>query len=178
MACCAPVLNLTQTTRLRGPMNDPYSANHSRLLKRRLAELPEVRLAYLFGSCATGLPRPDSDLDIAVLVDDGAAAGPGEVNRTIRRLAGRLGGDIPSEGLDIVLLNTAPALLRHRVLRDGLLLHARSETERVRFALCAIRDYQDMESRLAEHRRQRIARLKKGRTRGRSGDILQAARRA
>ena len=159
-------------------MNDALPANHIDLLTRRLAALPEVRLAYLHGSRVKGSPRPGSDLDIAILVDDRLAAGPGEINRTIRRLAGRLSGEIPGEALDIVLLNTSPALLRHRVLRDGLLLHARSETERVRFALRAIRDYQDMEPRLAEHRRQRIARLKKGRTRGRSGDILQAARRA
>ena len=159
-------------------MSDALPTNYSGLLTRRLAALPEVRLAYLFGSRVKGSSRPDSDLDIAILVDDRLAAGPGEINRTVRRLAGRLSGEIPSEALDVVLLNTAPALLRHRVLREGLLLHARNETERVRFAVRAIRDYQDMEPRLAEHRRQRIARLKRGRTRGRSGDILQAARRA
>ena len=159
-------------------MSDALPPNYFGLLTRRLAALPEVRLAYLFGSRVKGSARPDSDLDIAILVDDRLAAGPGEINRTIRRLAGRLSGEIPSESLDVVLLNTAPALLRHRVLREGLLLHARSDTERVRFAIRAIRDYQDMEPRLAEHRRRRIARLKRGRTRGRSGDILQAARRA
>ncbi len=152
--------------------------NYSDLLSERLASLPEVRLAYLFGSRVRESARPSSDLDIAVLVDDQGARGPGEINRTIRRLAGRLSGEIPSGSLDIVLLNAAPALLRHRVLRDGVLLYARSETERVRFAVAAMRDYQDIEPRLAEHRRQRIARLKRGRTRGRSGDILQAARRA
>ena len=159
-------------------MNDALPPNYADLLTRRLAALPEIRLAYLFGSRVKGSARPDSDLDIAILVDDRLAAGPGEINRTIRRLAGRLSGEIPSEALDVVLLNTAPAVLRHRVVREGKLLHARSETERVRFAIRAIRDYQDMEPRLAEHRQQRIARLKRGRTRGRSGDIFQAARRA
>ena len=159
-------------------MNAALPSNYSGLLAQRLAALPEVRLAYLYGSRVKGPIRPASDLDIAMLVDDRLAATPGEINRTIRRLAGRLSGEIPSDLLDIVLLNTAPALLRHRVLRDGSLLHTRSETERVRFAIRAIRDYQDMELRLAEHRRRRIARLKGGRIRGRSGDILQAARRA
>ncbi len=152
--------------------------NYSELLTRRLAALPEVRLAYLHGSRARGSARPASDVDVAVLVDDRLAATPGRINRTIRRLAGRLSGEIPSGSLDIVLLNTAPALLRHRVLRDGALLHARGETERVRFAIRTMREYQDIEPRLAEHRRRRIARLKGGRVRGRSGDILEAARRA
>ncbi len=159
-------------------MTDAVPPNAADLLAGRLEELREVRLAYLFGSRAGGANRPHSDLDIAVLVDDPLAADAGAINRTIRRLAARLGGEIPSEALDIVLLNTAPALLRHRVLRDGVLLYARNETERVRFALGTMREYQDLEPRLAEHRRQRIARLKKGRSRGRSGDILQAARRA
>ena len=159
-------------------MNDAMSANFSDALSERCASLPEVRLAYLFGSRARGQNRPASDFDIAVLVDDALAMDPGGINRTIRRLAGRLGGDIPSSLLDIVVLNSAPALLRHRVLRDGLLLHARDATERVRFAVQTIRDYQDIEPRLAEHTRRRIARLKGAGSHGRSGDILEAARRA
>ena len=31
-----------------------------------LAKVPEFRLALLFGSCATGAQRPDSDVDLAV----------------------------------------------------------------------------------------------------------------
>lgn len=31
-----------------------------------LAKVPELRLALLFGSCANGAQRPDSDLDLAV----------------------------------------------------------------------------------------------------------------
>ena len=150
----------------------------SNLLTKQLAALPEVRLAYLHGSRARGSARPASDVDVAILVDAPQAATPGRINRTIRRLAGRLSGEVPSSSLDIVLLNNAPALLRHRILRDGTLLHARSETERVRFAIHSMREYQDIEPRLAEHRRRRIARLKGGRIRGRSGDILEAARRA
>ena len=35
-------------------------------LLNALAKVPELRLALLFGSCATGAQRPDSDLDLAV----------------------------------------------------------------------------------------------------------------
>ncbi len=102
--------------------------------------------------------RPGSDFDIAVLVDDSSAMGASGVNRAIRRL----GGDVPAQLLDIVLLNNVPPLLRHRVLRDGVLLHMRSKEERVRFAIRAIRDYQDIEPRLSEHTRHRVRRLKEG----------------
>ena len=35
-------------------------------LLNALAKVPELRLALLFGSCATGAQRPDSDVDLAV----------------------------------------------------------------------------------------------------------------
>ena len=149
-----------------------------RYLAERLAALPEVRLAYLFGSRARGRARADSDFDVAVLVDDERVADATGVSRMIRHLAGRLGGDVPADLLHIVLLNGAPPLLRHRVLREGKMLHARAESERVRFAIRTIREYQDIEPRLAEHTRRRVARLKEGTGHGGSGDILEAARRA
>jgi len=34
-----------------------------------LAEYPEIRMAILFGSQVTGRPRPDSDIDLALLAD-------------------------------------------------------------------------------------------------------------
>ena len=147
-------------------------------LSARLATLAEVRLAYLFGSRARQRERPDSDYDIGVLVEDECVADASGVNRTIRRLAARLAGEIPAQMLHIVLLNDAPPLLRHRVLRDGVLLHARNETERVRFAIRAIREYQDMEPRLAENRRRRLARLREGDRDGRPRGIHEAARSA
>ena len=35
-------------------------------LQSALAKVPELRLALLFGSCATGAQHPDSDVDVAV----------------------------------------------------------------------------------------------------------------
>ncbi|MGH9390171.1 MAG: nucleotidyltransferase domain-containing protein, partial [Vicinamibacteria bacterium] len=59
-----------------------------------VAEMPEVRLAFLFGSRASGRSREDSDYDVAVLVDEKTARedrGP-----TVRRLASRLGREVSS----------------------------------------------------------------------------------
>lgn len=113
-------------------MSTSLPSNYIELLTGRLSTLPEVRLGYLFGTRASDHARPTSDLDIAVLVDGRHAAGPKEINRTVRRLASRLSGEISSTLLDIVLLNNAPVLLRHRVPRDGQLLFARDEVTRVR----------------------------------------------
>lgn len=139
-----------------------------------LRECPDVRLAYLFGSRARGSARTDSDFDIALLIDEDAARQ--ERGSVVRRLAGRLGRVVSSALLDVVILNDAPPLLRHRVLRDGVLLIARSEEERVRFAVKAIRDYQDEQVRREQATRARIQRLKRGDEDGRSGDLLEKAR--
>lgn len=131
-------------------------------LARGCSSLPEVRLAFLFGSQATGRARPDSDVDVALLVDDAEVRDPGATGRTLRRIAGRLGREVASTRLDLVLLNQAPALLRHGVLRDGLVLWERSPGERARFARRTIRDHQDTQVRRERLRVARIRRLKRG----------------
>lgn len=141
-----------------------------------LAEMPEVRLAYLFGSRALARARKESDFDIAVLVDDATARD--ERGRTIRRLAGKLGREVSSAHLDLVILNDAPALLRHRVLRDGVLLWERALEDRVRFAIQTIRDYQDGSYWRDQFTRRRIERLRKRDVDGGSRDLLQKARSA
>jgi hypothetical protein len=96
--------------------------------------------------------------------------------RAIRRLAGRLGRCVPSELLDIVLLNTAPVLLRQRVLRDGMLLFQRSDEDRVRFATRTIQEYQDSDVRRRWLTERRIQRLKRGVSDGGPRDLLAQAR--
>jgi hypothetical protein len=94
----------------------------------------------------------------------------------IRHLAARLGREVSSSLLDIVLLNDAPALLRHRVLRDGILLFQRSPEERVRFAIKTIRDYQDGAIRREMFTNSRIEKLKAKTDDGGSGNLLEKAR--
>jgi uncharacterized protein len=147
-------------------------------LGRALGALGDVRLALLFGSRARARGRGDSDYDIGVLLDaDAARAERGE---TIRRLAARVGQIVSAAHLDLVVLNDAPSLLRHRILRDGVVLFQRSPAERVRFAIKTIRDYQDYQVRRDAWRHKRIERLK-GKVEaddGRSRDLLEKARSA
>ncbi|MCY4508847.1 MAG: nucleotidyltransferase domain-containing protein [Acidobacteria bacterium] len=149
-------------------------------LARDLRALPTVRLAWLFGSRARGAARRDSDVDIAVLVGDASTAGPGAVKDTMFRVIGALGTVVRSDLIDLVLLDRAPPLLRHRVIRDGVLLYARSDAERARFVRRTLREYLDLEPRLREQNRLRIRRLREGRPRhdGRHRDLLAAAERA
>ena len=99
---------------------DPY-------LTERLAELldprEEILEAYLFGSHARGQAQPHSDVDVAVYVDVARADDTGYGYRA--SLTTDLMAGLGFNDVDVVVLNRAPPLLYHRVLRDGVRLLAR-----------------------------------------------------
>ena len=96
-------------------------------LTERLIEVlsirPEILEGYLFGSRARGVGHAHSDIDVAVYVDtDRITPGPfGYRSELTSVLMSALG----SNAVDVVVLNDAPPLLYHRVLRDGVRLVAR-----------------------------------------------------
>lgn len=83
----------------------------------------EVLEAYLSGSRAQGRQRPESDVDVAVYVD-GARAEDGRWGYRAM-LTTELMTALEADDVDVVALNRAPALLYHRVPRDGVLLLSR-----------------------------------------------------
>ena len=131
-------------------------------LARCLRADPAVRLAWLFGSRIRGAARAESDVDVAVLVDDACADGAQALQAARFRLVPTMTRAVRSDLIDLVILNHAPPLLRHQVIRDGILLHARSDVERVRFMRRALSDYLDMEPRLREQARLAVLRMKEG----------------
>ncbi|MCC7032089.1 MAG: nucleotidyltransferase domain-containing protein [Acidobacteria bacterium] len=143
-------------------------------LRAASAGISGVRLAFLFGSRARGQARRDSDIDVAVLLDEEAARA--DRGATIRQVAAELGRTVSAAHLDLVVLNDAPALLRQRVLRDGIVLYQRSPADRVRFAVKAIRDYQDGQIRRERFTRARIRKLGAQSDDGGSRDLLEKAR--
>jgi predicted nucleotidyltransferase len=88
-----------------------------------LSARPEILEAYLFGSHARGAGRAHSDVDVAVFIDEGSIdPGPfGYGSELTTVLMSGLG----TNAVDVVVLNHAPPLLYHRVLRDGIRLLAR-----------------------------------------------------
>jgi len=102
----------------------------------------EVLEAYLFGSRATGRAQPHSDIDVAVYIEEHNAAhsGFGYAAELATDLIGALG----TNDVDIVVLNHAPPVLYHRVLRDGrriLSRNLRATTTREGYALSRYCDY-------------------------------------
>ena len=78
----------------------------------------EVLEAYLFGSAATNSAQPHSDVDVAVYVVDPFP--PASAFGYPADLTAALMSTLRTNRVDLVILNEAPPLLYHRVLRDGV----------------------------------------------------------
>ena len=119
-------------------------------LRERLAEAlerrPEVLEAYLFGSQARGQAQPHSDFDVAVYVERVPDAPFGYEAELATDLMAALGDD----RMDVVLLNRAPPLLYHRVLRDGVRLFSREQRATTAREGAALSRYCDFSSQLAK----------------------------
>lgn len=107
-----------------------------------LAPRDEVLEAYLFGSRASGRAQAHSDMDVAVFVEERALHGQdyGYAAQLTAHLMAALG----TNEIDVVVLNRAPPLLYHRVLRDGrrvLARDLRATTTREGYALSRYCDF-------------------------------------
>jgi predicted nucleotidyltransferase len=116
------------------------------------AEPAGIIAAYLFGSIARGTAHAGSDVDVAVFYADAPPATieglPLDLESRIRRRVGR-----PAQ---VIVLNTVPAGLVHRVLRDGVLLLDRDPGTRIRFEVRARNEYFDLQPILARYRRRPV----------------------
>ncbi len=94
-----------------------------RRLRDALDRRPEILDGYLFGSQARGEARAHSDVDVAVYLreEHPLAEGFGYASTLAADLMAALGRN----DVDVVILNRAPPMLYHRVLRDGERLLAR-----------------------------------------------------
>lgn len=101
----------------------------------------EVSALYLFGSCAEGRELKESDIDIAVLIDEKKL-----LRKNFEQLKSIYYKASPSFSLrrvDIAVLNTASPYLKHRVIKSGKVLFDRNRRLRVRFTTQAIIEYLD-----------------------------------
>ena len=96
-------------------------------LVARLGELleprPEILEAYLFGSVARRDAQAHSDIDVAIFIDE-ASADQGGFGYPASLTADLMAG-LETNAIDLVILNQAPPLLYHRVLRDGIRIVSR-----------------------------------------------------
>ncbi len=94
---------------------------------------PQIVFAYLFGSQAKGKETEKSDVDVAIWVK-------GKIDKL--RLMGEI-EEVTKRPADLVILNSASALLRHQVLKHGVLLFCKDKEVLTRFKVWTMKEYED-----------------------------------
>jgi hypothetical protein len=125
-------------------------------LKERLNRRPEILFAFLFGSRHNGRPRPDSDWDVAIYLDDALTA---KERFDLRR---HLSAELEDLGkVDLVVLNEAPPILAHEALCGERLL-MRDRSRFASFLVLTLGLAEDQRYWLKIHRQAQLRRLREG----------------
>ena len=139
-----------------------------------ISTFDEVSVLVIFGSRATGRPRPDSDLDIAVLPVSTDA-----VSRRLlqSRLAVALADQAPAGRVDVVFVDEAPDLLRQRIMESGRVLVCKDPALWREWRIRTMREFGDREPYRRLLREAQIRRLSGGEPGGGSGHALESLER-
>ncbi len=103
---------------------------------KKVAEEYDLALVYLYGSYAKNTAGKLSDLDIAFLPVKSNKSR--ENNFKFDKRAGllaRLEDIFEEEAIDLVNFTEAPPSLIHRILKDGVCIYARGNSERLNFEI-------------------------------------------
>lgn len=97
-------------------------------LKEIIKDYPVV-FAYLFGSYATGMEGPQSDIDLAVHLNEV----DGDKRFDIRlRLIRSVLSKYKIEHADVIILNDAPLRLYYNIIKSGIIIYSDDELKRMR----------------------------------------------
>jgi len=100
-----------------------------------------IALAYLYGSAASGLTTPFSDVDIALLASEPLASQ--QQLRLELRLEPELAERAGVPNADVRIINDLPLLLRGQVACRGVLLYCADEATRIEFETVTRDEYFD-----------------------------------
>lgn len=101
-------------------------------LRPILADQPKIAAAWLFGSAARGELRPDSDVDVGILLRDPRATAVDEY-LLLGELTARLETATAPRAVDVVLLEHQGPVFAHEALADGRLILEQDRKRRVDF---------------------------------------------
>ena len=130
-------------------MND-YIINIKQRLVDYFSARPEIKFAYIFGSTAKGMTTCLSDIDIAIFVDFNIMKRHYPYGYKASVLTDLL-KLLQTNDVDMVILNSASCLLKHRVIRDGIVIYSCSEKDRINFQVRTIDEYIDLKHLLEIH---------------------------
>ena len=123
-----------------------FMLESSRITLPILTALPHTQAIYLFGSAASGALRPDSDVDIAVLLPAALARRVGNLSGSELRLALESG---LSRDVDLINLRQAPTVFQNQIIVDGRRIHCADEGAADEFEMHVLSLYQKLQAERA-----------------------------
>jgi uncharacterized protein len=113
-------------------MSEVESDSLAEGITRVLRDYDGIVAAWVFGSVARGEARPDSDLDVGLLVRERE---PNAVDwyEHLSAIAARLEALVPSRKVDVILLEPQGPIFCHRVLSEGHLVYDVDSERRIDF---------------------------------------------
>lgn len=97
-----------------------------------VASIPEVAVAYIFGSVVRGQATTESDLDVGIVYRD-REGGARVHERVVDRLAFEIGRATRFERVDVVELEGQGPIFGHTVLLEGKRVYVADEARRIDF---------------------------------------------
>ena len=120
-------------------MNFENQKNLIEILKKLCQKESDILFTYLFGSFAYQNNIPESDIDIAVFLDEKKSSGFFQ-----RRLdlISNFSQALKKEA-DVIILNNAPLFLKYVILNEGKLIIEKNPSKRIDFELKTTNEYFD-----------------------------------
>ena len=104
------------------------------------SQRPEVRTLFIFGTFDTPFEREDSDIDIAVLVNPAITM---DALESLKNEYYSASAGFSLRCVDIIILNSAPSGLKHRILKTGRFVIDRDPGYRKHFTARSVQEYFD-----------------------------------
>ena len=121
--------------------------------KSILMEYEDIIFAYIFGSYVQGKMRADSDIDIAIYLENKMDI------ETYLEIKMHL-SDACKREVDLIVLNDAISLLKYQIYKNNILLFTRDKTIETRYKVKTLFEYSDMKRYLDLSYNKTIDRLK------------------
>lgn len=128
-------------------------------IRKILKKDKDIAFAYIFGSLASGLSHPYSDLDIAIYLKPG---NKDYYHKKEALLLGDLCSGLKGYNVDLILLNVAPLVLQFRVISEGIVIYSTDEQARVDFETSVLYRYFELKPLLDEYYQLLIEEIKAG----------------
>ena len=126
----------------------------AKICKDVLIEYDNIIFAYIFGSFVTGTYRNDSDIDLAIFINENISFD--EYMEIKMKLT-----EVCKKEIDLIILNSATTLLKFEIYKNHILLFTRDKNKESGFKVRTLFEYNDMKRYLDLSYESTIERLKK-----------------